>query len=323
MKIPYRICIILILGLFNLANAQPKIYLFVGGDEIEKNQTFFNHDFIQGVQKIYSWKKLEPKKDQYDFSQIESDLKLLHLKNKSLFIQIQDKSFSPNIIPVPDYLKIEKYAGGVEEQIDFAGDAKHKTAGWVTKQWNPEVRARFQQLLNALGKQFDGRISGINLPETSIDLTNKQMTKTFCDNYFNSVIDNMRTLKKAFPKSIAMQYVNFFPCEWNNDHHYMSRLFEFAIQNKIALGNPDGVPFRRGQMQNSYPFFHQYQNQISNIGVAIQEPDYIYRNPKTKKLFTVEDLFSFSKNYLGASIIFWNNQEPQFSKQAVPFMKKI
>ena len=56
-----------------------------------------------------------------------------------------------------------------------------------------------------------------------------------------------------------MQYANFWPCEWDNDQKYMSRAFEFAKQNRIGLGGPDIVPYKKAQMKNSYPFFHRYK----------------------------------------------------------------
>ena len=310
---------LVLLGLLSSSYASPNIYLFLDSGPAEKYQDFLEHPYIKGAQVIYSWKTLEPKKGSYNFEPIERDLKTLTSQHKSLFIQIQDKSFSPNIINVPSYLLSKEYDGGVAEQTDFPGEGKKITTGWVAKQWVPAVRERFQMLLIQLGKQFDGKVAGINLTETAIDLDNKNLPSLFtCDSYFQSVIDNMRILRSVFHKSYVIQYVNFFPCEWNNDHRYMSRLFDYAVQNNIGLGNPDGVPYRRGQMKNSYPFFHAYQSKLPVIAIALQEPDYSYRNPKTGKHFTSEELYNFSNNYLGATILFWNIQQPQFSQQLIP-----
>ena len=81
----------------------------------------------------------------------------------------------------------------------------------MAKQWVPAVQARFQKLLIALGKQFDGKIKGINLTETAIDLDNSNPPPLFtCDRYFHAVLDNMRVLRSAFHKSDVVQYVNFF-----------------------------------------------------------------------------------------------------------------
>ena len=217
-------------------------------------------------------------------------------------------------------LKDKIYQGGMAEQYDFPGENKAIAEGWVAKQWVPTVKKRFQLLLQALGDQFNGKIYGINLPETSIDLQNQHFQGFTCNKYFNAVLENMRITKSAFPQSIVVQYVNFFPCEWNNDHHYMRRIFEYSTQNRIGLGNPDTVPYRKGQMKNSYQFFHQYKTKLSIIAFAVQEPDYSYINPITNKPFTMQEIGEFVKNYLGAKIVFWNIQEPQFSNQFLPLL---
>jgi hypothetical protein len=69
-------------------------------------------------------------------------------------------------------------------------------------------------LFVALGKEFDGRIAGINLAESSVGVgrTGKLWPRGFTrEIYREAVITNMRALKRAFPKSIAMVYANFMP----------------------------------------------------------------------------------------------------------------
>ncbi|WBV68953.1 hypothetical protein PGH46_01760 [Legionella pneumophila] len=182
----------------------------------------------------------------------------------------------------------------------------------------PAVRKRFQLLLKKLASKFDGKIYGINLPETSINLDPYNLPEDFSsDEYFYSVLDNMSYLKKVFQKTRVTQYVNFFPDEWNNDHHYISRLFAFARKHHIGLGGPDVVPYKESQMKNSYPFFHKFKGKIE-IAMAIQEPDYTYTNPKSGNFYRFDDFYSFSKEYLGAFILFWNTEEPFFSEQLLP-----
>ena len=133
----------------------------------------------------------------------------------------------------------------------------------------------------------------------------------------------MSALHQAFHKSFIVQNVNFFPCEWQNDHHYMSRLFQFAIHNHIGLGGPDVVPYRKGQMKNSYPFFHTYHNALRIVAFAIQEPDYTYTDPKTGKHYTMRQFYTFARHYLGADVIFWNIQAPQFKRDLLPFLRSL
>ena len=74
-----------------------------------------------------------------------------------------------SIKAVPNYLLTEEYSEGVAEQYGDNGKAE----GWVAKRWNEKVRERFALLLEALGKEFDGKIEGINLQETSIGVNAK------------------------------------------------------------------------------------------------------------------------------------------------------
>ena len=117
--------------------------------------------------------------------------------------------------------------------------------------------------LAAIAKQFDGRVYGVNLPETAIDLDEKKPPKGFsCDNYFAGEMENLAYARKAFSQSHVVQYVNFWPSEWNNDRNYMGRLFAFASANNIGLGGPDIVPNRKAHMKNAYPFFNQYKDKL-------------------------------------------------------------
>jgi hypothetical protein len=199
---------------------------------------------VSGVQVIYFWKELEPKKGVYDFSRIRNDLHYLKKMHKKLFIQLQDRSFEPSVFPVPDYIREESiYHGGVAMQFDFPGEGKPISEGWVARVWDPAVRARFQLLIKRLASEFDGEIYGINLPETAVDFDEHNLPEGFThDNYFQAELENILALKNAFHESRVVQDVNFFPGEWGNDYHYMSRLFSFAMKYHIGLGGPDVVP---------------------------------------------------------------------------------
>ncbi|AXH30696.1 hypothetical protein CGC45_03685 [Francisella opportunistica] len=308
---------------FNLCFAKnPQLYLFLGGDSAKDHIKELVNPEVEGAQIIYSWKRLEPEKNKYDFSAIKDDYKILEKYKKNLFIQLQDRSFDIKNIPVPKYLQSNKYDGGIVKQTDFAGEGQPIGAGWVTKQWNPNVKARFHKLIEQLAKEFDGKVAGVNLPETAIDINQKFFNHKFCNIYVDTIIDNMLFLKQQFKKSKAIQYVNFLPCEWNNDHGYMQRIFSTARKNKIGLGNPDTIPYRKMQMKNSYSFFKKYKSSLDTIAIAVQEPDYTYINPHTSKKFTPEELYDFDKNYLGADIIFWNIKQPEFESVLKLFANK-
>ncbi len=122
-----------------------------------------------------------------------------------------------------------------------------------------------------------------------------------------------------------MQYVNFFPGEflpWEGKG-YLKKFFKQAAKNNIGLGGPDLSPYKKGAMNNSYKFFHQYKHKLAVVGIAVQYSNYSYINPKTNKKYTIQDFVDFGKNYLGVDIIFWNVQEPFYSQKLKPYIESL
>lgn len=290
----------------------PQDFLYTDSDSLGKIDILIKRADIHGVQIVYSWKSLEKTKGVYDFAQIEHDLNYLTALNKKLFIQIQDRFFEVSSRNVPQYLMTDPiYKGGIVAQFDNPGENKPVGYGWVAEQWNPAVQERYQALLKALAEKFDGRVFGVNLPETAIDPDIKHDKTGFsCDSYFAAEMANLGYARKVFKTSHVVQYINFWPCEWENDHKYMSRMFAFAAENQIGLGGPDIVPNKKGHMKNAYPFFNSYKGQLNLVGMAVQEPTLTYTNPKTKKHFTRAEFSDYAENYLGVDIIFWSTISP-------------
>lgn len=302
------------------ANASTVRNFLYATDDLQQIDALIKRPDIEGVQIVYSWKELEKSRGYYDFSTIERDLAYLQGLNKKLFIQVQDRFFEPQARNLPAYLLSEPlYQGGLVPQYDNPGENRPVGNGWVAVQWNLAVRERYQRLLEALAKQFDGRVMGINLPETSIDLDTKRSNAGFsCDKYFNATLENLAYARKVFQKSYVVQYVNFWPCEWDNDHRYMSRLFSFAEQHGIGLGGPDIVPWKQEQMKNAYPFFHQYKGRLRLVAMAVQEPTLTYTNPQTHKPFTRDEFVQFAQAYLGSNVIFWSTESPWLKVNGTP-----
>jgi len=290
----------------------------MGSGELEASSLLLSRSDVSGVQIVYNWRSLEPRKDEYDFSAIERDLAIADGAGKALFVQLQDRFFLPQARHIPDYLLQEpEYGGGLARQNDYAGEGQPAGSGWVSRQWDPAVRGRFQKLIAALAQRFDGRIYGLNLPESAADFDEKRPPKGFtCDGYFDGTIENLEFARKAFAKSAVVQYVNFWPCEWNNDRNYMSRSFAFAAENGVGLGGPDIVPYRKGQMKNAYPFFNRYRGKLPVVAMAVQEPTLTYTNPQTGKRFTKAEIIAFAEDYLGVNIIFWTTEAPWLREQA-------
>jgi hypothetical protein len=307
-------------------------YVFFGQDreKIRTASEFLETKALEGAQLAYSWQQLEPVKDKYDFSLIREDLAFLTSKGKKLFVQLQDVTFSESRINVPLYLLREsQYNGGADKQYRIAGnDEEHAVVeGWMMRRWDPAVQERFHKLLLALGKEFDGRIEGINLAETSMVVgeSGRLFPKGFSfEAYRDAIITNMKALKRAFPKSVVMQYANFMPGEWRptEDKGYLRAVYDAAKDLKVGVGGPDLLPFRPGQLKSSYPLIREAAG-IVPTGIAVQEGNYEDQDPKTGKVMTIPELLKFATEYLKVDYIFWCTEEPYYSRQVIPFLKSV
>ncbi|MFF4098935.1 hypothetical protein [Streptomyces sp. NPDC001903] len=295
----------------------PAQYLYSSiGDFDTEVKPLLDRPDIAGAQVVVAWKALEPTKGQYDFSAIEEALATLQARHKKLFVQVQDRFFSAPT-RLPNYLLTDPvYAGGAAPTTNESGLGPGEP-GAVAAQWNPEVRRRFQSLLAALADRFDGRLAGVNLPETAtqVDLA-KDRTGYTDESYFRAELDNMAFGAKVFKRTRFIQYVNFWPGEWNNDHGYMERAFAFAEAHGVGLGGPDVLPNRPAQMENSYPFFERYRGKLPMVAMAVQEPDFEYTNPSTGKPYTKEEFVDFGGRRLGADVMFWATSAPWLHRPA-------
>ena len=185
------------------------------------------------------------------------------------------------------------------------------------------MQTRFHKLLLALGKEFDGRIEGINFAETSVGFgySGRLFPKGFSfEIYRDAIITNMKALKRAFPRSVAIQYANFMPGEWRstNDKGYLRAVYQAAKESKVGVGGPDLLPYRPGQLKSSYPLIREVAGTVP-IGIAVQDGNYEDVDPKTGKRITIAELIQFATDYLKVDYIFWCTQEPYYSEQLIRF----
>jgi hypothetical protein len=317
-------------GVSGVSGASPRHYVFFNKDrERISDAAFLDTKAFEGAQLKYTWRELEREKDEYDFSAIEHDLMFLKDKGKKLFIQLQDASFDPKIINVPGYLLNDaRYNGGADKQYSDESDDEVRAVpqGWVARRWDPAVQECFHKLLLALGKAFDGRVAGINLPETAVSFgeSGRLFPKGFTPSaYRDGIITNMAVLKRAFPKSVTLQYANFMPGEWlpDKDRGYLRSVYEQARELKVGVGGPDLLPYKPGQMSHCYPLIKECSGKIPT-GVAVQEGNYQHKNPKSGRPVSISELIKFATEYLHVDYIFWCTQEPFYSKKLIPFLQE-
>lgn len=291
---------------------------FARDRELIKDHPLLSHTMFDGAQIMYSWRELEPEQDKYDFSILKQDYEYLRKHNKKLFIQLQDVTFNPRYKPVPDYLLTEIYGGGMVLQYND----DDSQAGWVAKRWDKRVRERFSLLLQALGKIFDGKIEGINLQETAIQVKDSSFSEVA---YIAGLKENMRSLRKAFPESITMIYANFTPGEWLpwNDKGYLRSLYQYGEEIGVGLGGPDLMVTRKGQLNHALKFMHEGQYSVP-LGIAVQDGNYFGKTGDEKDDTTgrsrpnlVPLLHAFAKDFLKINYMFWSNQEPYFEEDVL------
>ena len=279
------------------------------------------HPKFKGAQIMYFWKSFEPQKGQYDFSILKEDYDYLKKHGKKLFVQIQDATFYPNNNAVPDYLLTNEYEGGATIQFNENGEP----AGWVAKRWNKKVRQRFALFLEALGEAYNGKIEGINLQETAIEVS-KKTDSTFSEqNYVNGLKANMLALKTAFPNSTTMIYANFMPGEWLpwEDKGYLKNIYKYGEEIGVGLGAPDLMVKRKGQLNHALTLMHEGRYTVP-LGIAVQDGNYIGETGEagnetidgsTENIVPL--LHGFAKDFLRVNYMFWVNQEPYFTEHVI------
>ncbi len=87
MTVRKTVCCVLFIWLFGASvSAKPAHhYVFVGqdGEKIKLALSFLGTESLEGAQVAYSWRQLEPGKDEYDFGAIQPAVKLLVAMNLS------------------------------------------------------------------------------------------------------------------------------------------------------------------------------------------------------------------------------------------------
>jgi hypothetical protein len=298
-------------------------YVFFGRDrERISEKGFIKTPKFEGAQLMYAWKELESGEDNYDFSEMQKDLDFLKANGKRLFVQLQDTTFDPSTAAVPNYLRQNaKYHGGVVYQYKQNGQPD----GLVLMRWDPAVRERLHKLLKVLGKTFDGKIAGITLQETAIDVaTGAKSPRGFTPlRYRDAILSNMKVLKESFPKSLAMQYANFMPGD--DDISYLRSVFDFAKRIGMGIGAPDLMPNNVNQKSHAYKLMHELNSSIP-VGIAVQNGNYGGTTgddikPTEPWPNIVPDLYGYAASYLNVNYIFWGAQEPYFSHDVVPYFE--
>ena len=307
--------------------ARPANYIFFRRDHQRVAEpSFLDNENLVGAQLTFTWRQLEPERDRYHFDELRIQLAFLRQHGKRLVVQLQDDSFSDSIF-VPEYLvRDTAFHGGAAREYDPDDKSRATFGGWAARRWDPAVRARFAKLLDALGREFDGRLEGIVLPETAIGMgVDSLRPKDFTfDGYAKGIQEITTAMRRAFPHSCVIVYGNFMPGEWlpGDDKGYLRAVYAHAESVGAGVGGPDLLPHARAQRNHSYPLIAARRPGIV-AGIAVQDGNLTARNPQSGSQVTVQELYRFAKDELRLDFIFWGTEEPYYSRDVLPFLRAL
>ncbi len=314
---------LLLLALAADALGAPRHFVFFGSDrERIRERSFLDAPHVAGAQLRYSWRELEPERGRYALGPLLEDLAFLERHGKRLWVQIQDVSFSARVL-VPEYLvKDPAFGGGVAPQ--FSEGAPPRFAGWVARRWDPAVRARFVALLEAVGAAVDGRVEGVNLAETSIELADPGPAGFTPAGYAAAIREIMTAARKAFSRSRVIVYANFMPGEWlpHDDRGHLRAIYAHAGRIGVGVGGPDLLPHRKGQRNHSLPLIAARGPDVV-AGVAVQDGNLADKDAATGRPVTVAALYRFARDSLRLDYLFWGTEEPYYSRDVLPFLRAL
>ena len=185
----------------------------------------------------------------------------------------------------------------------------------------------FESLLAAIGREFDGKIAGINLSETAVGFgeDGSHHPEGFtAEGYRKAIIALVGALNSAFQQSTTLVYANFMPGDWSmsDGPENLKAVYAAAHELGVGVGGPDIKVNRRWQMRNSYPLIKESSGVVPT-GVAVQWGNYQEVDPTTGKPVTVEGIYTFARDYLEVDYIFLGTQPPYFRDGVVPFVEEL
>jgi hypothetical protein len=268
---------------------------------------------LRGLQVRFTWPELEPEEGLYDFKGIEKILAELAPLNKQLIILLELKSFNPQVLPVPSYMRTEAYEGGA---FPFSTFGQHTPRGYNLKLWNSGVRDRLVALLAELGKRFNGQpgFEGIGLPETAFGQPIELVSSHETDKYYDNLLDVQRHMRAAFPNTLTYQFVNY-PREI---------LAEFVDHLKAigsGLGGPDIFPDDPGlnfdhpnKPKGVYLYYPQMSGMIPLTPSVMQANYDNTRHDGKGRVPTIAELLAFGRDRLRANYLFWTRAPGHFQR---------
>lgn len=272
------------------------------------------HSALRGITIRYRWSELESQEDVYNFSSIDKHLAELATRNKQLIILLETKSFKPDQILVPAYLKDPIYESGV---FPFSSSGSTIIKGYNIKLWNKLVHDRMAALVRALGERYNSHpnFEGFGLQETAMGQPIKPLTSTQVSNYYKNLLSINQWMRNSFPNTMTYQFTNY-------PRGILESFVNGLNDMGAALGCPDiflqdpGLN-HRGTKYTARGIYSYYPELSGIMPLTIQVEKSNYENTRhDNKGYqpTVQELLTFARETLKVNYIFWTRSPGYFDE---------
>jgi hypothetical protein len=267
-----------------------------------------NIQSARGLQLRYTWAELEPAEGKFNFDRIKQDLDRVAGAKKRLHVLLMLKSFAGGARPVPDYLEEKAGPGrstyniGIEEKQAPGGPRNR--AGQNVALWEPRVLESLENFLNAMGKQLDSHpaLEGVAFNETALGKADRSISDEDKLTFFQNLASADRTMRKAFPTTVSLQFVNF-------PKQAIPILVNQMPQYGIGLGGPDVFLDDKSLRDNVYVHYPRLAGQVP-IAPSVQYENYVATSHQGERgKISIEDLYNFARNQLRANYLFWTRPQ--------------
>jgi hypothetical protein len=283
------------------AKFNPGHYVAVGPGAAMDEISHLDEPAVRGVNKRYKWKRLEPRRGEYDFSEVEQDLAYLAARDKQLVVFIIDKSFS-KYPSLPTYLS--EYAVEADGSLDPV-------------RWHPVMVERLVALGQALAARFDDdpHFEGVALQESALDLTEEAAAAHAYtpEKYRDSLIAILTGIQSSMKRSHVFWYCNFM----QGDDGHLRQVAEAIVPYGVFMGGPDILPYRIGLREMNYPMYDEFEGRLT-LFCSAQHDSYCHHKNDTRVwrkepvhedgYLTMEEIFLFARDSLHVSYIFWDEK---------------
>lgn len=247
---------------------------------------------VKGFMKRYTWRELEPSKNQYDFSEIVSDLDFLSSQGMHLVVMVEDKTFV-NEQPLPQYLA--------------AKTVRNKSGGYTAVRWDSTIVNRMSALFEALGSRFDSNayFEGIGIQESAPSLNDSTLDSSAYtpEKYRDALIDVLSAGATGAPTSRMFWYMNFLP----RKQAYIADVANAVAPIGVVMGGPDVMPDQAALQRLTYPFYAQFSGKMPLFG-QVEPICYSHLHTDTSfatKYWTMSELFHYARDNLDVNYMFW------------------